>query len=409
MKNQLYLFDDLTAQSWEPLALTRPVGELLFGALLLRERAEAQWGVPCKGHLVSEELSGFSEIGAPPVLGLDGLPRGEGRILVNSRLVMTGLTPPLPEEVATLYLHGKVVGYSLPPGATVPGGPFPNEGRPIPDSQPVDLEGQLLGEPWDAMAKNADQLRTDIPRLFPGYATGELEGCHIIGDGLLTVGTDVSVEPGSVFDVQNGPIRLSDGVTVRALTRMEGPVYVGPGSTILGGSISEASIGPVCKIRGEVESTVILGYSNKAHDGFMGHAYLGRWVNLGAFTTNSDLKNNYGQVRVGGVTGPRGTGMMKVGCFLGDHVKTGIGTLLNTGTVVGAGSNLFGGRMPPPFVPAFSWGTGAGLTEFRLEKFLEVATKAMGRRGVELNADMVGLFSRAWETSRKLRKHGLDS
>jgi UDP-N-acetylglucosamine diphosphorylase/glucosamine-1-phosphate N-acetyltransferase len=189
---------------------------------------------------------------------------------------------------------------------------------------------------------------------------------------------------------------------------MEGPVFVGEGTTILGGSISESSIGPACKVRGEVEASIVLGYSNKAHDGFLGHAVVGRWVNLGAFTTNSDLKNNYGEVRVGSKDGGRPTGLMKVGCFLGDHVKTGIGTFLNTGTVVGAGSNLFGGRLPPTYVPAFSWGPGSSLTEFRLDKFLEVAERAMGRRGIALDEGMTALLSRAWEASHRTRKGGAD-
>ena len=150
--------------------------------------------------------------------------------------------------------------------------------------------------------------------------------------------------------------------------------FSGRNSIILGGVLSEVSIGPVCKVRGEVECSLILGYSNKGHDGFLGHAYLGRWVNLGAFTTNSDLKNSYGQVRVGGASGPVDTGLMKVGCFLGDHVKTGIGTFLNTGTVIGTGSNVFGGAMPPTYVPPFSWGSG-----HRLDEYLE-SVRALEKR-----------------------------
>jgi len=261
----------------------------------------------------------------------------------------------------------------------------------------------VLDAPWDLMGRNGQQLSADIPRFFPGYAADKIKGCHIIGDGLLSLGSDVTIEPGSVFDVRNGPIRLSDDVVVKAHTRMEGPAFIGPGSTVLGGSLSEVSVGSVCKVRGEVECSVLLGFSNKAHDGFLGHAYVGRWVNLGAFTTNSDLKNNYGNVRVGGPDGPRDTGLMKVGCFLGDHVKTGIGTLLNTGTTVGAGSNIFGGQMPPTYVPPFSWGSGTNLTEFRLDKLLEIASRAMERRGVHLDAGMTAVLSRAWEESRHLR------
>jgi UDP-N-acetylglucosamine diphosphorylase/glucosamine-1-phosphate N-acetyltransferase len=265
------------------------------------------------------------------------------------------------------------VGWALPPGAPSPDPALFLRPEPLPGSKSVQVEGRLLSAPWEIMAGNAGQLLWDIPRFFPGYAAEELPGCYIVGDGLLSLGRRVTVEPGSVFDVRGGPIRLSDGVVVRPHTRLEGPAYVGPDSVVLGGSLSQVSLGPTCKVRGEVESSVILGYSNKTHDGFLGHAYLGRWVNLGALTTNSDLKNNYGPVRVGSPDGPRETGLLKVGCFLGDHVKTGIGTLFNTGTMVGAGSNLFGGRMPPTYVPPFSWGSGSDLTEFRLDKFLEVA------------------------------------
>jgi UDP-N-acetylglucosamine diphosphorylase/glucosamine-1-phosphate N-acetyltransferase len=260
-----------------------------------------------------------------------------------------------------------------------------------------------MGTPWELMAGNGDQLRADIPAFFPGYAAEEIPGCHLLGEGLLSLGSKVSVEPGSVFDVRDGPIRLEEGVTVRAHTRLAGPTFVGPGSTILGGSISETSIGPVCKIRGEVECSVVLGFTNKAHDGFLGHAYLGRWVNLGAFTTNSDLKNNYGRVRVGGREGPRETGLMKVGCFLGDHVKTGIGTFLNTGTAIGLGANVFGGAMPPTYVPPFSWGTGSDLTEYRLDRFLEVARAAMSRRDLSLDPETEELLRLAWESTREER------
>ena len=181
--------------------------------------------------------------------------------------------------------------------------------------------------------------------------------------------------------------------------RLVGPLWIGPGCKVFGGHVGTSSIGPICKVRGEIADSVLLGYVNKAHDGYLGHALLGRWVNLGAMTTNSDLKNNYGPVSVWTPDGPRNTGLMKVGCFLGDHVKTGIGTVLNTGTVVGAGSNLFGGAMPPTRVPAFSWGTGSDLSEYRLDKFLENAERAMDRRDVPLSEGMRRLFGRAWEAS----------
>jgi UDP-N-acetylglucosamine diphosphorylase/glucosamine-1-phosphate N-acetyltransferase len=413
MSYSLYFIDDGTARSWEPFSLTRPAGELLFGTFLLRERGEKYWGAPCQGHLTSESLRGFLEPGSPPVVGLEGIPSDRPRILQSSRAALVGSPPPhlvesgqagpALKETVTLRVGGQVAGWVLPAGAPNPGPENIMEGVALPASREIELEGTVLGAPWDLMAENARQLEEDIPRFFPGYAVDELPGCHILGNELVSMGSGVVVEPGSVFDATGGPIRLSDGVVVRAHTRVAGPAFIGPGCTVLGGSLEEVSIGPISKVRGEIESSVILGYSNKAHDGFLGHAYLGRWVNLGALTTNSDLKNNYGPVRVGSRHGPRDTGLMKVGCFLGDHVKTGIGTLLNTGTVVGTGSNIFGGGMPPAYVPPFSWGAGEDLTEFRLEKFLEVATRAMGRRGMVLDEGMAEVLERAWEETRILR------
>jgi hypothetical protein len=147
-----------------------------------------------------------------------------------------------------------------------------------------------------------------------------------------------------------------------------------------------------------------LGYTNKAHEGYIGHAYIGSWVNLGALTTNSDLKNNYGEVRVHTADGPVDTGLIKVGCFLGDHVKTGIGTLLPTGCVVGVGSNLFGGLMAPVHVPPFSWGSGDPLAEYEIERFLDTAALAMSRREMSLEESHQMLLRRAWERTRPERE-----
>jgi len=211
------------------------------------------------------------------------------------------------------------------------------------------------------------------------------------------------VEPGAVLDVRAGPIWLETGSDVRAFTRLAGPAHIGRGTTLLGGAVSAVSIGPMCRIHGEVEESIILGYANKAHDGYLGHSYVGAWVNLGALTTNSDLKNNYGPVRVWTPAGEVEAGAIKLGCMLGDHVKTGIGTLLNTGTVVGAGSSIVGPGMPPKYVPPFTWGTGAEAAEYELEKFLTVAETVMRRRDVTLTAKQRALLCAAWQVGRGRR------
>src|SRR5690606_23019810 len=193
-------------------------------------------------------------------------------------------------------------------------------------SQIVQVDARVLEHVWDLVAGNPAQIARDH-EARAGDESGLSavpRGCDAIGytDGMLRLGADVTMEPNVVLDFSHGPIHLDDGVTVRSFTRIAGPAYVGPGSTLLGGPYEAVSIGPVCRVHGEVEESVVLGYANKAHDGFLGHAYLGRWVNLGALTTNSDLKNNYGTIRMWTPEGERDTGLIKLGCLLGDHVKT---------------------------------------------------------------------------------------
>jgi hypothetical protein len=159
-------------------------------------------------------------------------------------------------------------------------------------------------------------------------------------------------------------------------------------------------------VRGEVADSVFAGFINKAHDGYIGHALLGRWVNLGAFTTNSDLKNNYRPVRVWTPDGERDTQMLKVGCFLGDHVKTSIGTVLNTGTVIGAGSNVYGGIMPPTVVPPFSWGSGPDLRDHQCDKFMQTAERAMARRDLALTPGVRRILQEAWRATAGRRAEG---
>ena len=404
----LYLFDDDRARRWLPFALTRPVGELLHGCLLQRERAERLTGLECAGHLAGETLTGFHEEGAPPVVAPDEVPDDRPRLLLSSRAVAAGWAdgdaPRLSEvgDVTRLTVGGEPAGWIVPAGAPLPGPDALSDPAAAPHDGPeAALDGHLLGWPWDLIAGNADRLKADIDAL---HRTGDsflLTDVHVLGDHPVSLGEGAVVEPGVVLDVRSGPIRLEAGARVRGPARVTGPTWIGRDSVVLGGSVEHASIGPVCKVRGEVEASVVLGWSNKAHDGYLGHACLGRWVNLGAMTTNSDLKNSYSPVRV--PLGPDeeiDTGLLKVGALLGDHVKMGIGMLLTTGAVVGAGSNVFGGGVAPKWVPPFSWVEGDRVTAYRLEKLLEVAEAAMARREVELDDGTRALLRRAYETTR---------
>ena len=189
-----------------------------------------------------------------------------------------------------------------------------------------------------------------------------------------------------VFDVRNGAVVLEPGVEVRHGTRLEGPVFAGRGSKLLGGFIRASAFGPECRVHGEVSASVFLGYANKSHDGFVGHSVVGRWVNLGALTTTSNLKNTYGPVRLE-LPGERiETGRQNLGTLFGDHAKTAIGTMLATGTVIGAGANLFGLPTPPKYVPPFAWGS-AGDERQTADGFLRVAERVMLRRAVELTPE----------------------
>lgn len=418
MEVKLYVFDDAVARTWQPFALTRPIGEMLFGAHTFRARAELLLGVRCAGLITADHLHGFDEPDAAPITSLADVATDVPRVFISSRAVVDwNALRALPAGTALLRAGDHVIGCTLPAGAANPPGQWID--TPAPDgSQVVDVEARVLQNVWDLVSENPAQITRDheagtyVPRGVAGTSVAGNspeedgyalpEGCDAIGyaEGMLRLGADVTIEPNVVLDFSHGPIHLDDGVTVRAFTRLAGPAYVGRGSTLLGGPYEAVSIGPVCRVHGEIEESVVLGYANKAHDGFLGHAYLGRWVNLGALTTNSDLKNNYGTIRMWTPEGERDTGLIKLGCLLGDHVKTGIGALINTGTVIGAGSNLYGTEMPPKYVPPFSWGSGADLSEYDVEKFLAVTDRVMGRRKLSLSDAMRDVLARAWELGR---------
>lgn len=398
MTTRLFLFDDRRARRWAPFTLTRPAGEMLFGCLTFRERAERLFGVPCEGHLTRAALVGFDEPGAAPALPLDGVGSDGVRILLSSRAVPDFGAIEIPTGPATIEVGGRTAGWVLPDGRALPS----EAALRAPEDAAVEdgvlsLPGTVVERPWHLVKENPERVAKDIRALWPD--DHDVPGCFRIGDGHVSLAEGATIEPGVHLDLRSGPIRLDEGARVEGPARLTGPLYVGPGSTVFGGAVGTSSIGPVCLVRGEVVDSIFLGWDNKAHDGHIGHALVGQWVNLGAFTTNSDLKNNYKPVRIWTLEGERNTGLMKVGCFLGDHVKTGIHTVLNTGTVVGAGSNLFGGVMPPTVVPPFSWGVGPDLRDHRLAKFLETAEAAMARRDRVLTPGVRALLEEAWQAT----------
>jgi UDP-N-acetylglucosamine diphosphorylase/glucosamine-1-phosphate N-acetyltransferase len=188
---------------------------------------------------------------------------------------------------------------------------------------------------------------------------------------------------------------------------LEGPCYIGPDTHVLGAKVrAGTTLGPCCRIGGEVEASIVHGYSNKYHDGFLGHAYIGEWVNLGAGTNNSDLRNDYGEVSVTANDRRVPTGMTKVGCFLGDHTKIGIGTVLNTGTNAGVFSNLLpSGSLLPKYIPSFtSWWNGVITEQTDLSEKLHTAAPVMQRRGQTLTDAHADLYRYLFDQSATERR-----
>ncbi|MDH3225000.1 MAG: putative sugar nucleotidyl transferase, partial [Gemmatimonadota bacterium] len=233
----LYLVDDAVARNWQPFALTRPIGELMFGTSTLRARTAALTGAQTIGHVTRPELAGFEEPEAPPVVRLDLSPSDRPRLFLWSRAVLAGPLPRLPEDRSLLLeVGGRFAGISIPAGTAGAETLFASavEGRPeSSELTVVDLQGFLLDSPWDLMARSADQIVID----GAGFSDAEVPaGTDKLGDGRLSIEKGTFVEPSVVFDTRSGPVILDEDVHVHAFTRVAGPAYVGPGSILLGGS-----------------------------------------------------------------------------------------------------------------------------------------------------------------------------
>jgi len=379
---ELHLYDDALARTFEPFALTRPFGEMRAGIALGRARWERALDARAAGFIGAEHLRDFEESGAPPAAS----DIRAGAIVANSRcIVPLGWSTHDADvwtcdgEIAAVRVASAVAAGALGDGAK------PLESLRAAGTRVVDIPGRWVRAVWELITELVPQLHEDIEGVGPHLTCVLPAGAIVIGGGRVWVEEGAHVEPQVVFDVTSGPVLVRRGATVRAFTRLVGPCAVLAHASVLGDRVNACSIGEHSVIRGEISETVVLGHSNKGHDGFVGHSYLGRWVNLGAGTITSNLKNTYGSVQLWTPAGIRDTGANKIGSLIGDHAKTGIGTRLTTGSVIGAGANVFGAPMPPKYVPPFSWVDGDAITEFRLAKFLDIATRVMSRRSVALS------------------------
>ena len=266
---------------------------------------------------------------------------------------------------------------------------------------------QLIEKPSDIFSLNDDILRKDFEEITGGIHTTDFP------DGILTSGNQICISAKAklnhcVLNAEAGPIYIDHDAEIMEGSLIRGPFYLGKHATLkMGAKIYGAtSVGAHCKVGGEVNNSIINDYSNKGHDGFLGNSVVGSWCNLGADTNTSNLKNNYAPVRVWSYQSEKSeeTGRQFHGAILGDHTKLSINTMLNTGTVTGMCSNVFGGDFPPKFVPSFSWGSAAnGFQEFKMEKAIEAANAMMKRRGKELNETEKEIFKFVSDHDKKYR------
>jgi UDP-N-acetylglucosamine diphosphorylase / glucose-1-phosphate thymidylyltransferase / UDP-N-acetylgalactosamine diphosphorylase / glucosamine-1-phosphate N-acetyltransferase / galactosamine-1-phosphate N-acetyltransferase len=420
---RLCLVEDRGAAALEPLTLTRATFDLVLGASPIGSKIARAFGIgpgPARrGALVRPMLAEVMRTRDPhtTVNDRDWLARG-GLLVANGRWV-----PPEAIDGADSLAGPAWVGMC--------------EGRPacawVGPEEASDLEpnavddwfddlmsrvecrevgGEWIDRPWDLVAKNADHLVRDFDSEGKvGLTNRHLTSIALVGPAdRISIHESARVDPYTVFDTTNGPITVGAGVVVQPFTRVEGPCFIGRDTQLFRANLrGGVTLGPNCRIGGEVEASIVHGYSNKYHEGFLGHSYVGEWVNLGAITSNSDLRNDYGEVHVPIAGDPVATGQAKVGCFLGDHTRTGLGSMLNTGTAVGVMCNVLpAGLLLPKHVPSFTAVLyGRVAPGFTLEQLFATAEIVMGRRGKTFTPAERQLYLDLYEATRLERERAL--
>lgn len=412
----LMLFEDAGWRDLLPLTWMRACFELRCGADTLLDKIEQHFDRRATAFHVREGLDRVvaSRRETAPAAA------GQPTLLVNGRAMMTAdLTPPPPGTA--WIIDGEPVVACVAADDPPPG---PETWR-LPDLLAAWLKRmrcvdpppgiRLIRYPWDLIHANPAELRRQLTR--GGICEGHVyDGAHLLDARNIHVASGAVIKPGVVLDAEEGSIHIDHDAVIQPNCVIQGPAYIGPRTLVQPTAIirGDTSIGPVCKVGGEIEAAIIAGYANKQHDGFLGHSYVAPWVNLGADTVTSDLKNTYGSIRAtlpaapaqgngtAALSGapaagsgsaalepprqPIDTGRMFLGAVIADHVKTGIGTILPTGCVIGAFANVFTRGAVPTFVPSFAWMTNEGLSRFRGDKAIEIARTVMARRKVALSA-----------------------
>lgn len=399
---RIAFFEDRLAENLVPIAWTRPVFELACGRWSSRERIISvvkrlggqsidEWGT-----LVRSYLADVYREQQPTAKTNDTVWLQEGEtLLINGRWLPTARTLETfePHPDVAYCINGQVAAMRIDATeAMVIGDGDHNDAiEQIAASRTQEeVDGVLIDRPWDLVNRNGEQLFDDA-NLVPSTRTLQANldpRVAILGPASsVSIDARAEIDPYVVIDARRGPVSIDADACIQAFTRLEGPCHIGQGTQLFRANVREGTtIGPVSRAGGEIECSILHGFVNTYHDGFLGHSYVCPWVNLGAMTTNSDLKNDYSEVRVPLAGQPIDTHSTKIGCFIGDHTKTALGSLFNTGSSIGVMSIVLpGGELLPKHVPSFSriW-HGELIDGWELERSIELARTAMSRRNIEL-------------------------
>jgi len=376
------LFDGSQRENLLPLTFTRPVAEIRIGITTIREKWE---------NLLNDTISIITEDYLSKKFPLK---KGDENVLINAAV--------LPDDNLINDIKTLVTGESLVKDniliASRIDGDFDENNLPEGEIKQYGSEIDLLQNSWDIFSKNEKYLNSDFSIITKGRKSSHIsETNNIIGDSNLIFIEEGAKLEFAYLNTSAGPIYIGKDAEVMEGSKIRGPFALCEHSTIkMDAKVYGATtIGPYCKVGGELNNVVFFGYANKAHDGFLGNAVIGEWCNLGADTNNSNLKNTYEEVKMWSY--PKGgfvkSGLQFCGLIMGDHSKSGINTMFNTGTVVGVSCNIYGSGFQRNFIPSFSWGSPAGMKPYNLNKAFQVAEAVYQRRGKSFDDVEKGIFS----------------
>ncbi|MDZ7716074.1 MAG: GlmU family protein [Balneolaceae bacterium] len=394
---QLCFFEDDMCKNFHPLTLTRPVDDLRIGIMTIAQKWEYALNASSIHRIVREDLK--SEF---PSHQLDA---SKPCYFINSRYVPE---PTLLEKVRDLspgncLQNAENIIVACIDGETAKD--WMTKGKPNFNSLFI-LESQeflSIEQLWDLFKINGGQIKQDIELIQPSKGGGQISEHAILQNPEdIYIEGGATIEAGCILNAENGPIYIGENATVMNGALLRGPVAVCEGATIkMGAKIYEdTTIGPVCKVGGEVNNSIFHSYSNKGHDGFLGNSIIGQWCNLGADTNTSNLKNNYSTVRITEWDSETEieTGEQFFGTVMGDHTKTAINTQLNTGTICGVSCNIFSNDFPAKFIPSFSWVGPNVIQPYKLDKAFDAMQAMMARRDTELTKSIKKNNSRFVQT-----------